>query len=151
MLEQRFVYFARRDVFAAFDDQLFQSAGHEIKSVAVAVAEITGRQPSCGIDRLRGFRRRTEIFEHDVRAAHLDLAELAIRVNASIASGDARFDAERSADAADFPLRSIERIRKRNRGALGQAQRFDHRQPEALLERSMLVWRERRRRRTREA
>ena len=147
MLQQRLVDLARRDVFAAFDDQLLQAAGNEVEPVGVTMAQIAGREPTARIDRFRGPLGRLEIFEHDVRSAHLDLAALAIVKNGPVACDDARLDAERKADAADFPPRRVQRIRERDRRAFGQSQRFQNRKTEARFEIMMLMWRQRRGRR----
>src|SRR5439155_8837112 len=90
-----------------------------------------------------GLLGRMEIFEHDVRSAHLDLAALTIGKNGPVTRDDARLDAERNPDATDFPPRWIERIGERNRRAFGQSQGFEDRETKARFEVAMLMRRQR--------
>ena len=104
MSQQRFVDFTRRDVLAALDDQLLQTAGDEIESIGITIAEVARCKPAFGVYGVRCALRCAEVTEHHVVAAHLDFAVLAVAQNRSIRRDNTGLHAERRSDA---PLRGF--------------------------------------------
>ena len=153
-LQQRLVDLARRDVLAALDDQLLQPAGDEVEAVGVAVAEVAGARASRPARSVAARRRRRVVDSRASRCRRATRFRRARRRPARVAVGRRRRAPPRRAAARrcrSLRCAAIERIGERDRRAFGQSHRLDHRNAEARLERAMLLGRQRRRRRAREA
>ena len=151
--EQRLVDLARRDVLAALDDQLLDAAGDEEE----AVARRDGRGRRCAASRpawkaARGRLLVLVVARHHLRSADHDLAGRAVG-QAGCPSASTTRASQPEARPTEPSLRCAgsQRIGEGGRDGFGQAHRLDDADAELLLERAMVLRRQRGRRRAAEA
>ena len=97
------------DVVAAGDDQVLVAPDDVDMAVGVDPAQVAGDEEAVGAEFRRRPVRHPPVAQEDVRAAHLDLADLALRQGlAGVGVGDAqRHAGQRRADRAGAPLAVI--------------------------------------------
>ena len=138
MLEQRFVDFARRDVFTALDDEFLDAPGDKDEAVGVDVAQVSRVHPAVGFERAARVFRVLVIAFHHIVAAHHELADDARRhVAAGTGVDHLAFIAEGAAGTADPALAARIWIGEAGRVRLRHAERFDDADAEFIFERAM--------------
>ena len=125
MLVQDLVHFARVDIVAAHDDQIFFAVHDIIVALFVVVGDVAGMQPAVGQGGGRLFGT-VPVALHDLRTAHQHLALLigAQNMVAVVDVHDADLGMrEGHADGA-FLLRAVQRVGRDAGRGLGQAEAF---------------------------
>ncbi len=142
---QRFVDFARGDVFTALDDQFLQTPGDKDVTVCVHTPQITRTQPAAGGKAVRRRLGIVEVFEHHIRPANDQFAfdTTGHRLHGGVKDRDfVPIGDPRRADLADTRR---QRVRQDLRGGFGQPHGLDNRYPEPVLERPLHIRGQRRR------